>query len=334
MDTEIRICADLGSSLGKGSYTIENKSGWIAQENAIAEEHIKDPASDSCVIEFKGKAWTIGSSAVYGQHETALHKKKADEASLRTLGMVGKIIERESFNEGYIDLTVLLPVGERRFFEALQNNLQTGLYGATFNGIKPDIKVRKIRVLPEGSGVASQIPDESAAVLMFGHKDISLLLVKYGAVVERQSLTLTGLGMMALINECPINVSDELILAKLICKEVRTKKAFSQYFSDKEQARAAKQTLTATKVKVWQRINRELSSYAQLTDASKVYVTGGSWPVWEPELKAKFKAKLRFFKPEIERMGNVYPELNEPEYNGYKNRLTDSYLMVEGAKNA
>lgn len=118
MDEEIKICTDLGSSLGKGCYDLRGVLHWIALENAINQEKVRDFDGDSCVIEFKGKAWTIGAIAVYGLHETVLHKNKAEQASLRLLGLLGKVIENENFTEGYIDLTVLLPQGERRFFKS------------------------------------------------------------------------------------------------------------------------------------------------------------------------------------------------------------------------
>lgn len=330
MDRELTICTDLGSSLGKGCYDLDGVLCWTAQENAIKEEKVRDLAGDSCVIEFKGKAWTVGASAVYGLHETVLHKKKAEQASLRTLGMLGKVIENEKFTEGYIDLTVLLPQGERRYFKTLESNLEKGVYGSTFNGLKPDLKLRRVRVMPEGSGIASQIPDKEALALMFGHRDISILRINNGQISAEQSLTLTGLGMIALINECGIHISDELVLSTLICREVRTKKGLKQRFSDRDELKAAKQTLAAAKAKVWRNIASEFDSYPLLATATKIYVTGGSHPVWGPELKAKFGPRLRFFKNELEEMSAALPELSAPEFTGYKNRFTDSYLLIKG----
>lgn len=329
MDRELKICTDLGSSMGKGCYDLDGFIRWIAQDNAVEEEHVRDLDSESCVIEFNNRAWTVGSSAAYGLHETALHKNKAEEASLRTLGMLGKAIETENFTEGYVDLTVLLPQGERRYFRTLEKNLTKGIYGSTFNGLKPNMKVRRVRVLPEGSGVASQIKGEAMAI-MFGHKDISLLRVKNGLIQAEKSLTLPNLGMIKLISECGIHISDELILSTLICREVRNKNGFKHAFSDKEELKAARQILKAAKAKVWRVISRELDGFPYLSSAPKIFVTGGSHPVWGPELKAKFGNKLRFFKNELEEMSGALPELNAPEYTGYKNRFTDSYLLIKG----
>ncbi|WP_235113071.1 ParM/StbA family protein [Acaryochloris sp. 'Moss Beach'] len=322
----------MGSSLGKGCYDIDSVLHWIAQDNAVEEEHVRDLDSESCVIEFNGRAWTVGSSAAYGLHETALHKNKAEEASLRTLGMLGKIIESERFTEGYVDLTVLLPQGERRYFRTLESNLAKGIYGSTFNGLKPNVKVRRVRVLPEGSGVALQIQDQEAMAIMFGHKDISLLRVKNGLIQAEKSLTLSNLGMIKLISECGIHISDELILATLICREVRNKNGFKHAFSDKEELKGARQILKAAKAKVWRLISKELDGFPHLATATKIYVTGGSHPVWGPELKAKFGPKLRYLKNEIEEMSAAFPDLSAPEYSGYKNRFTDSYLLIKGSQ--
>lgn len=330
MDRDLTICTDLGSSLGKGCYCIDHKLHWIAQDNAVEEERVRDLTSDSCVIEFNSRAWTVGSSAGNGIHETNIHQQKAEQASLRALGMLGKAIEVESFTEGYVDLTVLLPKGEQRYFKTLEKNLAKGIYGSTFNGIKPNVKVRRIRVLPEGSGIASQVKDTEAIVIMFGHKDISILYVRDGRVIVKQSLTLTAMGMIALINKCGIFVSDELILATLICREVRNKNGLKLAFSDKEELKNARQILKNAKAEVWPKISAKFDGFRPLTTATKIYVTGGSHPVWGPELKAKFGNKLRFFKDELEAMSTALPELNAPEYTGYKNRFTDSYLLIKG----
>lgn len=331
MDREIEICTDLGLSLGKGCYALDKKLHWIAQDNAVLDEKVRDLAGTSCVIEYAGKAWTVGASAMTGPHETMLHLKKSEQASLRALGMLGAVLDLEKFTEGYVDLTVLLPEGERRFFKTLETNLQKGFYNATFNGLKPNMKLRRVRVLPEGSGVASQIPDREAIALMFGHKDASILFVSQGRIIPEKSLTLTGKGMIALINECGINISDELVLSTLICREVRNRNGLRQRFTDKKELAAARQTLAAAKAKVWGRISKEFDQFSNLVTANKIYVTGGSHPVWTPELKKKFGPKLRFFKSELEEMATALPELSEPEYTGYKNRFTDSYLLIKGA---
>ncbi|QUY45824.1 ParM/StbA family protein [Acaryochloris marina] len=330
MDRELKICTDLGSSMGKGCYDLDGSIRWIAQDNAVEEEEVRDLDSESCVIEYKGRAWTVGSSAIYGLHETSLHQNKAEQASLRTLGMLGKVIEREQFLEGYVDLTVLLPEGERRYFKTLESNLAKGIYGSTFNGLKPNVKVRRVRVLPEGSGIASQIQDQGAMAIMFGHKDVSLLQVLNGVIQAQKSLTLSNLGMIKLISECGIHISDELILSTLICREVRNKNGFKHAFSDKEALKNARQILKDTKAKVWPLLSRKFDGFPALGTATKIYVTGGSHPVWGPELKNKFGTKLRFFKDELEEMSGALPELNAPEYTGYKNRFTDSYLLIKG----
>ncbi|ABW31982.1 ParM/StbA family protein [Acaryochloris marina] len=330
MDRDLTICTDLGSSLGKGCYYIDNNLHWIAQDNAVEEEKIRDLTADSCVIEYKDRAWTVGASAGNGIYETNIHQQKAEQASLRALGMLGKAIETENFTEGYVDLTVLLPQGEGRYFKTLEANLEKGIYGSTFNGLKPNVKVRRVRVLPEGSGIASQIQDAEAIAIMFGHKDISILYVREGRVITKQSLTLTGMGMIALINECGIHVSDELILATLICREVRNKNGLKLAFSDKEELQSARRILKSAKAKVWPKISERFDRFRPLTTATKIYVTGGSHPVWGPELKAKFGPKLRYLKTELEEMSAAFPDLSAPEFSGYKNRFTDSYLLIKG----
>lgn len=330
MQRALKICIDLGSSLTKACYLLDGKIHWLCQENAVVQDRIRDLAGNSCLIEFAGKAWTVGASAIEGPQETNVHLKKASDASLRTLGMLGKVIEKEKLTDASVELNVLLPEGERRFFPTLEANLEKGFYGSTFNGLKPKLVLKKIRVLPEGAGIASNIKDREALVLMCGHKDISILFVSNGQIVPDKSLTLTGKGMIALVKRCGINISSELILSTLICREVKNKNGLRQQFTNKDDLASARLSLKSAKQQVWQRLSDSLDRFPDLATASKIFVTGGSFPVWTPELKKKYGPKLRFFKDELEQMSAALPELNTPELTGYKNRFTDSYLFIKG----
>ena len=343
--------ADLGSSLGKGCYTIDKgppngaegfvggfqrdtpRKGWITQANAVDEEKHRDLAPDSCIIEIRGRTWTVGESACYGLHETRIRAAKSNMASIRVLGMLGKVIEQENFTEGSLDLRVLLPVGERKSFQQLEDNLTKALYEVRLNGIKPSLRINRVRVYPEGAGVAQSVTVPDALVLMFGHKDISIVPVRNQVIQSHACQTITGMGMIALINEFPCPINDELLLAEFLHLEAVGKGGLERLLGEGnlENLDRAKADFQQAKKKTWRRILQQLMLEPKVKTASKIYVTGGSMRVWFPELKETFGSRLAFFTDSLKSMIAAYPDMQKPKNKEIKPRFTDSFLLMEGA---
>lgn len=341
------ICvADVGSSEGKCCWEIDKgppndakgfqrdtpRKGWITQANAIDEEKHRDLAPDSCTVEIRDRAWTVGESARYGLQETRVRAAKSNTASIRVLGMLGKVIEQENFTEGSLDLRVLLPVGERKSFHQLEDNLTKALYEVRLNGIKPSLRINRVRVYPEGAGVAQNVTVPDALVLMFGHKDISIIPVRNQVIQSNACQTITGMGMIALINKFPCHINDELLLAEFLHMEAVGKGGLKRLLGD-ENLDKARADFAQAKKKIWRRILQELMLEPQVKTASKVYVTGGSMRVWYPELQATFGKRLTFFADSLKSMMATYPDMQKPENKELKPRFTDSFLLMEGSSN-
>lgn len=339
---------DLGSSLGKGCYMIDKgppndaegfvggfqretpRKGWITQANAVDEEKHRDLTPDSCTIEIRGKAWTVGESARYGLHETRVRAAKSNTASIRVLGMLGKVIEQENFTEGSLDLRILLPVGERKTFQQLEDNLIKALYEVRLNGVKPALRLNRVRVYPEGSGVAQRVTVPDALVLMFGHKDISIVPVRNRVIQSSACQTITGMGMIALINEFPCYINDELLLAEFLHLEAVGKGGLKRLVGE-DSLEKARMNFKQAKKRTWRRILQQLTLEPKVNTVSKIYVTGGSMRVWMPELKATFGGRLAFFADSLKSMIAAYPDMQEPKNKEIKPRFTDSFLLMEGA---
>ena len=261
------------------------RKGWVTQANAVDEEKHRDLTPDSCTIEVRGRAWTVGESARYALHETRVRAAKSNTASIRVLGMLGKIIEQEDFTEGSLDLRVLLPVGERKTFQQLEDNLTKALYEVRLNGIKPSLRINRVRVYPEGSGVAQQVTVPDALVLMFGHKDISIVPVRNRVIQSSACQTITGMGMIALINEFPCYINDELLFAEFLHLEAVGKGGLKRLVGE-DSLEKARMNFEQAKKRTWRRILQQLMLEPKVNTVSKIYVTGGSMRVWLPELKA------------------------------------------------
>ena len=344
----LTVAADMGSSLGKGCYTIDKgppndaegfvggfqrdtpRKGWITQANAVDEEKHRDLTPDSCTIEVRGRAWTVGESARYALHETRVRAAKSNTASIRVLGMLGKILEQEDFTEGSLDLRVLLPVGERKTFQQLEANLTKALYEVRLNGVKPSLRINRVRVYPEGAGVAQRVTVPDALVLMFGHKDISIVPVRNQVIQSSACQTITGMGMIALINEFPCHINDELLLAEFLHMEAVGKGGLKRLVGEDNLENAC-MNFEQAKKRTWRRILQQLMLEPKVNTVSRIYVTGGSMRVWLPELKEAFGSRLAFFADSLKSMISAYPDMQEPRNKEIKPRFTDSFLLMEGA---
>lgn len=350
MYAHVDASIDGGSSLGKASYKIvipaptpsgeQNeqtaptvKHGWIMQANAIDEEDYTDLNPDSSTVTLKGKTWTVGSSARYITHETNLRAAKSSTILIRVLGMLGLILKKEGITQTNLKLKVLLPVGEQNNFKAIEQLLTKALFEVAFNGSKPGIRPSSVRVFPEGAGVARSIDLPSALVLMFGHKDISILPVRSQGIQAEACRTLAGLGMVALINAFPCNLKDELLVAEFLHKEATTGKGLVSLVGE-DGLEGAKHNFAGAKAKVWRRVLQQLSEEPNIKTAPKIYITGGSAALWKDELKTAFGNRLVYLTEPCREMTKLFPELKQAENKALQTRFVDSYLLLRGESNA
>lgn len=347
MPTVLKAALDLGQSLGKGCWEVEERpqekakgftpkvkrQGWLSQENAIDQELHQDLKPDSATVEAGGKVYTVGASGRYTTMETNTREAKSRNAGIRVLGMLAKVLEAAEVTDGELDLRILLPAGERKYFKKLQDQITKALYGVKLNGAKFDLTLKSVRVYPEGTGVAQEVPSSEALILMFGHKDISILPVARRVIQSEACSTLTGLGMIALLNEFPCSVNDELLLAELLHLESVGKGGLKRLVPPDE-LEEAKADFVKAKARIWRRIWELLNREPKIQTSPQIYVTGGSMRVWQKELKAAFGKRLTFFKSPLIALAEAHPDLDLPENKELKPRFTDSFLLVQGDCNA
>lgn len=345
MDEEIIVSLDGGSSLGKGCWRVVTGSphggkgfssnarqGWISQANAVDQELHSHLDPDSVTVELRAKTWTVGTSARYKSLETNVRTAKSRTAAVRVLGMLGKALEDSEITQGTLDLRILLPAGERRSFKKLEQDITQALYEVKLKGKGIALTIKSVRVYPEGAGVAQSIADPIAIILMFGHKDLSILPVNSGVIQTEACQTLTGMGMVALINEFPCPINDELLLAKHLHLESVGKKGLSSLFTGDQLSRA-KKDFQRSKERIWRRIWDQLEAEPLVKASPKIYVTGGSFRVWQKELSSTFGKRLVFLKSSLEDLTETYPDFDEPQNKELKPRFTDSFLLMRGGRN-
>lgn len=345
MPGRLTVALDIGSSLGKGCWRVDRGSphegkgfdsdqpcrGWMTQANAVDGEMVHNLKPDSCTVELGDKAWTVGESAKYKPLETNTRTSKAKKAGVRVLGMLGKVLEQAGLEDGELDLRILLPVGESRSFSALEQKITRSIYEVRLNGVKPKLKIKSVRVFPEGAGVARQVTDPRALVLMCGHRDMSVLHVMNSVIQSEACQTFTGMGMIALINEFSSYETDELMLAEFLHLEAVGKKGLSKLIPD--DIERSQRDFAKAKSKVWRRITDQFEGEPLMRTSPKIYVTGGSMRVWQKEFKTLLGSRLCYFRNPLSELVKAYPDFNKPENKELKPRFTDSFSLMQGGCN-
>ncbi|MCC5669851.1 ParM/StbA family protein [Nostoc sp. CHAB 5784] len=115
------------------------------------------------------------------KYETSIHK---------ALAVIGAIAQHNKLpNRFSLSLTSLLPYGEYQNRQAFEQQLQSALKDFRFRGQRLRVKLERFECLPEGAGLAmirqrqngkEWFNAQTIAVLMFGHRNTSLLLFERG----------------------------------------------------------------------------------------------------------------------------------------------------------
>lgn len=163
--------------------------GWLGAPAPIQQAWIK----------VKDSLWAVGAFAAEFDPVDRLREKKYENALYKVLAAIGVLAMRAEF-EGKrkfsIFLGVLLPwaeFGDRKRFEA---QIQAMLSAFWFQSHKLSVKLERFVCQPEGGGLAATylrqkgaewFQSERLAVLVFGHRNTSMLAFEQGQLVKGSS---------------------------------------------------------------------------------------------------------------------------------------------------
>jgi hypothetical protein len=158
----------------------------LESPNPVDEAWVSSAADDhtQCtVVGFLAKQFLASTRLDILKYETAIYK---------ALAVVGAIAQKHNLSNKFsLSLTSLLPYGEYQNRQVLEEQLRLALKDFRFRGQRFRVKLERFECLPEGAGLAiirqrqnskEWFNAQTIAVLMFGHRNTSVLLFERGKI--------------------------------------------------------------------------------------------------------------------------------------------------------
>lgn len=334
-----KFCLDLGASATKGWAQIiyPGKVGFeepVFQSSAIKatttsyyEQITFDNSKHGSHLGCNGKYYVVGCHADETTRETRPSQLKSHHAIAKVLSIIGWYVQNAEMPLE-VEVDLLLPSGERSSFQATKDLLFKSLrkfdYGAEVLSCRP----QRVEVHPEGAGVAAYVSVYPCSILIFGHKDVTLINLRDSdSEIMTNVHTWRGWGTIKLLSKFPYSFSNELTGAQLIYEQSRGKgkgalhRFLSQTLSE-NQCQAKLAALDEAKDLVWTELQEELIADADFMNSRMIYIAGGGAVLWGKNITKLCVGKadiLRSVHKEIKRM---YPGLSED----MQRRLIEPYL--------
>ncbi|MEA5625167.1 ParM/StbA family protein [Nostoc sp. UHCC 0251] len=166
----------------------------------VDEAWVSSPAdgdTQCTVVGFLARQFSASARLDKLKYETSIHK---------ALAVIGAIAQHNKLpNRFSLSLTSLLPYGEYQNRQAFEQQLQAALKDFRFRGQRLRVKLERFECLPEGAGLAmirqrqngkEWFNAQTIAVLMFGHRNTSLLLFERGKMTAGYT---NGLGFHQMV---------------------------------------------------------------------------------------------------------------------------------------
>ncbi|QMS86195.1 ParM/StbA family protein (plasmid) [Nostoc edaphicum CCNP1411] len=166
----------------------------------VDEAWVSNPAdgdTQCTVVGFLARQFSASARLDKLKYETSIHK---------ALAVIGAIAQHNKLpNRFSLSLTSLLPYGEYQNRQAFEQQLQSALKDFRFRGQRLRVKLERFECLPEGAGLAmirqrqngkEWFNAQTIAVLMFGHRNTSLLLFERGKMTAGYT---NGLGFHQMV---------------------------------------------------------------------------------------------------------------------------------------
>jgi hypothetical protein len=306
---DLTLTFDPGSSLSKIIYRLSNgQPRLLLMEPEVIElnpssidTHLKTRGSIG-IVRPEDDAWlrhsgsqqcqAVGYLARQFLATARMNELKYERALHKVMAAVGAIAQQADLPRKFsVAISTLLPYGEYQNASRLQQLLQQRLKSYSFRGTRVQASLETFECRPEGGGLAiaravqggaEWFQQQTLAVLMFGHRNTSLLLFERGKLALGST---TNLGFYQLVDKVLNRTSGQDINAlttaiyrigkditpdhPLIQSLVRTR-------SPTEQKQEREQIVTAiltAREEYWFRLNDWLDTV--LPNITKAIISGG-----------------------------------------------------------
>jgi len=197
------------------------------------------PPEERAFLEVGGSAFAVGTLARLHRGRSYLEAPKADWAVVKVLAALGVILgEQAQPQSEVVDLGVLLPLEEYwRDGSAFREQLVDAVQSFRFRGHKTCCTLRRLEVLPEGAGIfywhAARLERGGwdfrrrvIAVLVLGHRNLSVLTFDHGNPPLASNSTSSGPGYIEVLARCAehlpgVPAEDANLLEAVVERRVR-----------------------------------------------------------------------------------------------------------------
>lgn len=303
----MRVAIDLGSSATKIVYQHHGLADlWLPPEvieiNESQLEKIQAGFGEMTVkpqnalwVETDGKYYAVGTLAKTLGGVPSLEIPKVQKALYKILGVLGLLA-----NEPSVSLACLLPLEEYwQDGEQLKASLQKSVATFTCSGKTHRLSLKPYLLLPEGYGLfmglgqkrakqSVDIRESTVAVVMMGHRNLTVLMFEPGARPTQQNSTSRGPGFYSAIKQIAsglpeVNPSDPKLLKAILYGDSQffVKGRSTPYDLNKLKLEA----LAAYQIQVQEFLQEHLAPEPRME-----VIIGGGASMWLEELLLKYFA--------------------------------------------
>lgn len=244
----IQAYLDLGSSATKGVYWSGGKFQWLwmlPQFASLSPNGVSRLNNELGATEPEARAWVkvgslayaVGSLARASRGNSGIALPKKERAVYKILAAIGVMAERlKLVSEFELDLGVVLPLDE---FWTDRKELKEALLGAVgsfeFQGRTYRVSLNVCEMRPEGLGLYMlrrmqlvkddvNLTEHTMTILMFGHRNLSILTFDKGSPPTESNSTSRGPGFVELLravaNDLAVGIApdDSALLEAVLSK--------------------------------------------------------------------------------------------------------------------
>jgi hypothetical protein len=233
MTAKIQTYIDMGSSATKCFYwhhkpELLHLAPQVARLNPARLDRLtlggltSQEPEDSAYITVGNGTYAVGALAIAQKGDSGLTLPKRDRAVYKILATLGVIADKmlskqDSENSGCqfeVHLGLLLPLEEYwQDRKELKVQIQGAISEFSFRGKALSGQLERIEMQPEGAGLylakglqlaksGVSIRDRTVVVLMFGHRNLSILTFEKGSTPQETNSTSQGPGFVEYLKQC------------------------------------------------------------------------------------------------------------------------------------
>lgn len=224
----MRFPCDLGGSGSKGFYFWEKQVHPLLMESQVSlmkKERIprlktsQGAPEDTCYLRVGDSYWAVGTLGRILEGDSGIKSPKSELAVRKVLAALGCAWEHIGNlpRQAEVNLSLLLPVNEYwKDSFTLEEELRKAAQGFMCRDHELEFQFPRLSIVPEGGGLfmyrllqlKQDIRKKVIAVLMFGHRNLSVLIFEKGNPPVENVSTSKGPGFMNYLEQCAAEIPE------------------------------------------------------------------------------------------------------------------------------